>query len=120
MYYWLKRHLREIFDKRRVKWWGQQLSYGFDVRDTWGLNYTAAKWILPRLKMFKEVNICYPLDLTVEKWDEYLDSMIYSFQNFVDEQDDWDEWEKRQSIENNQKVQEGLELFGRYYRDLWW
>jgi hypothetical protein len=46
--------------------------------------------------------------------------MIYSFQNFVDEQDDWDEWEKRQSIENNQKVQEGLELFGRYYRDLWW
>lgn len=40
----------------RFKYLFQRLYRGFDDRDTWSLDYSLYRWLLPRLKRFKEVN----------------------------------------------------------------
>ena len=118
MYYWLVRHLREIFDKRRPKWIYQRIRYGFDVRDTWSLRNTTAAWLLPRLKMFKQVNIAYPMDMTPEEWDGILDKMIYACDMVANK--DERTMEKSYTLEEWEKIQEGLNLLGEHFLSLWW
>lgn len=59
-------------------------------RETWALDCTIAKFVLPRLKKFKDVSLTYPgIDEadTPEKWDAILDKMILAFEYVVE--DDW-------------------------------
>ena len=82
---------------------------GFDKSECWNLDITIAKFILPRLKHFRETTISYPsTDIGLDGWHEILDKMIYSF----------DEILKDDSTEHDKK-QEGLELFAKYYVNLW-
>ena len=82
---------------------------GFDKSECWNLYITIAKFILPRLKYFRETTISYPdNDKGMDGWHEILDKMIYSF----------DEILKDDSTDQD-KIQEGLELFAKYYTDLW-
>ena len=82
---------------------------GFDKSECWNLDITIAKFILPRLKYFKENTISYPqVDIGLDGWHEILDKMIYSF----------DEILKDDSTDQD-KIQEGLELFAKYYVNLW-
>ena len=78
----------------------------------------------------------YGVGLT--KWEEVLNKMIWSFEQakdgYVGEEDffainedvDSEDIENRYDIDNEglndyyQKIDEGLSLFGRYYRSLWW
>ena len=105
------------------RWWRyvwQRRMKGFDDSETWNLDYKCAVWLLPRLKRFKELNIGCPPDLTPEKWDQYLDDMIYSLENIVNE-DQWDIVENlKERKKLNKKVQHGLELLGKYFLHLWW
>lgn len=103
----------------------QRLERGFDDTELWNLDYTFAKFVLPRLKRFKEVNQGYPASITYEVWDEYLDKMIYAFENidYDDKSYDGVEWfdmsqEARDVVV--EKVNEGLDLFRRHYFSLWW
>ncbi len=77
------------------------------------LYYDLAQIILPALIEFKEKSISWPGSLeSPQEWDEILDKMIYSF-TFICKDEftaDDKEWEK---------IQEGVELFGKWYRDLW-
>ena len=44
-------------DDHRIPYWKkQQEEYGFDERETWGLDYTFYLWLYNRLKMYDEVN----------------------------------------------------------------
>lgn len=70
--------------------------------------------ILPRLRRFKEVNIGYPGSLTPEAWDEILDKMIAAFAFGASEE----RWNADQA--EYDKHREGLELFAKYFWDLWW
>ena len=82
---------------------------GFDKSECWNLDITIAKFILPRLKYFRETTISYPqADMGLDGWHEILDKMIYSF----------DEILKDDSTDQD-KIQEGLELFAKYYMNLW-
>ena len=82
---------------------------GFDKSECWNLDITIAKFILPRLKYFRETTISYPdNDKGMDGWHEILDKMIYSF----------DEILKDDSTDQD-KIQEGLELFAKYYVNLW-
>ena len=106
--------------KRSIRFFFQRIFRGWDDSETWSLDYPIAKFILPRLKRFKELNDAFPLDTTPESWDEELDEMIWCF-NFMITQRDWgrvgadfgtkEEWERSQK---------GLELFAKRYFDLWW
>ena len=82
---------------------------GFDKSECWNLDITIAKFILPRLKYFRETTISYPQnDMGLDGWHEILDKMIYSFDEILkDDPTDQD------------KIQEGLELFAKYYINLW-
>lgn len=82
-------------------------------KDTWNLDYYIAKFILPRLKLFKKVVMGFPCDLkSINEWYDILDKMIAAFMILsTDEINTQDE----QKI-----VNEGLDLFRKYYQDLWW
>ena len=82
-------------------------------QDTWNLDYYIAKFTLPRLKLFKKVTMGYPCDLkSINEWYNILDKMIASFEILAT--DEWD-------TQDEQKiVNEGLDLFRKYYQDLWW
>lgn len=102
--------------------------------------------VVPRLKLLKERNMGYPGGLTNEEWHDILGKMIWSFENNDNDPDpiysedydhryevieldnggtqykslnetgtiDWSPVEK-----HNARVQEGLDLFAKYYLNLW-
>jgi len=79
-----------------------------------------AKFILPRLKLFKELNCGNPCDFTEESWDEVLDKMIFAMQAIADGSWSYENEDIEEARAYWNRVQEGLELFGKYFRDLWW
>ena len=99
---------------RWLRFFWQRRRRGFDDSDTWSLDSTVSEFVLPRLRRFKEVNIGYPGSLTPEEWDLILDKMIAAFE-FGASEERWDD-----KGEGYSKHKEGLELFSRYFWDLWW
>lgn len=93
----------------------QRMERGFDDSETWSLDYTIAKFILPRLKRFKEVTNGYPGGLSEEEWDEILDKMIYAFDLKVNYDSDFD-WKDG----DQKKFDEGIKLFSEWFLHLWW
>jgi len=104
---------------RRIRLWFQFFRKGWDDSDTYGIDVTLAKIIIPRLKRFKELNNGFPCNLTEKTWDEILDKMIFAF-NKCAKQYDNNEGESTWSKEDKEIIEEGLELFGKYFQDLWW
>ena len=131
--------------KRQRKKWLKKHDKYVPYSDLWNLDITIAKFVLPRLKKFKKENIGYPgrkeMD-TPEKWDEVLDKMILAFEYVIS----WDDWwlddpkynyiraESKYDDEYVTKIRnsylaedkrrqvaigEGLELFAKWFRDLW-
>lgn len=101
--------------KRAVRYFFQRRSRGFDGSELWALDYTIAKFTIPRLKAFRDGKYSHPIDMTPEKWDECIGDMIYALEVCVREGDgvlgrDDADWER---------VNRGLELFGTRFRDLW-
>jgi len=90
----------------------QKLTRGFSDEVTWDLDYEIAKWVLPRLKRFKELCSGVPSNLTEQEWYGILDKMIVSFELIIRWEDEW-------PIENDVITREGLKLFGEYFRALW-
>lgn len=90
----------------------------FTNEELWNLDVTIAKFILPRLKRYKKSTRCHPAEITEKQWDTILDKMIFSFNFFATD--------KRWAIEifTNEKiwkkVDEGLELFAKWFGSLWW
>lgn len=123
----------------------QTIKYGFPDWHWYEFKSWHAEQVVPRLKKFRSNLHSYPGGLTEEKWAEYLDAMIWSFEHFDDiidleYSDDYDHRiEKRiqdgrvtytplnetgkvsfTKIEaHKERVQYGLKLFAEYYCDLW-
>lgn len=88
--------------------------------DTWSLDITIAEFIIPRLKLFKKVTDCYPNGLeSMEEWHSILDKMIKAF-TLISEQFDVKNCFDYKYKEENKTINEGLDLFRKYYRSLWW
>ena len=138
----------------------RKVSIRIDRWDTWNMDDTLAMIIAPILRQLKETKHGVPgtfihgenNDKTFEQgekeWDEILDKMIWSFEQY---QIDWEEqywlqkpeldledypedegkstipvrwkvegkcdWEGRQK--HWEKIQEGLDLFGKHFSSLW-
>ena len=97
-------------DKRWDDFKQQRLERGFDDSETWALDCTIAKFIEPRLRRFKEIKAGYPAIMSEEKWDDILDKMIYAFECI----------NKDTIFDNEDSVDEGLDLFRKYFFNLWW
>ena len=109
-------------DKRIKKYAKQRKQRGFDDTETWSLDQTVAKFVLPRLKRFKEVNNGFPALLKSDEWDAILDKMIDGFEcvlkrecwalEYTEDQKEWKKVDKR--------ARDGLRLFAKHFRELWW
>lgn len=91
----------------------QKRTRGFSDDDTWNLDVTIAKFILPRLIKFREKNNGYPYGMSESEYAQILDDMIYSFDAITKQ---WD----KDFVADNDRIQKGLDLFAKYYRALWW
>lgn len=100
------------------------LTNDFFFEECWNLDMTLSALILPRLIHFRD-NHCGTPGCVFEydekgnilneeegrqKWEEILDKMIWAFYLYIKE--DCNE-------ENNKQIDEGLELFAKYFYDLW-
>jgi hypothetical protein len=82
------------------------------------LDYKLAKKIIKPLKKFRESKpISYPANLnSLKEWYKILDKMIYAFESFISDDSPAD---FKRFLKTAQKQQEGFELFGKYFMDLW-
>ena len=83
----------------------------------WDLDLTIIKFILPRLKKFKKINInSYPDKCgNIENWHK----IIWSFQFALDVAEFNYSNEYRTDKKNWSKYNEGMDLFKEYLLDLW-
>lgn len=93
--------------------------------DVWNLDHSLAKIIYPALIEFKEKSVGFPgvidpLDAPDikedDRWSYIIDEMVWSFSIIADDEDvdiclESDDFRNR--------VDNGVRLFGKYYRDLW-
>jgi hypothetical protein len=100
-------------DSRQSLYKKQREERGFDDTETWALDATIAKFVLPRLKRFKELHICHPSSITMEEWDCIIQQMIDGFEEALLRDEKIVDWDY-------EKVNTGLKLFVEYYHDLWW
>ena len=101
----IKRYLLHIY---------QYWTRGFSDRITWNLDKEMAKFVLPRLKRYKEITPCHPSKLTEEEWNEKLDKMIRAFELILRD------YEHELTKEEFFEVQDGMLQFGWWYQHLWW
>lgn len=82
---------------------------GFEYDDLYNLDCSICELIAPRLKRFKELDPGCPCYMSFEEWQGILDKMIWAFENYRNN-DEADE----------NRVNEGLDLFHKYFQNLWY
>jgi hypothetical protein len=87
------------------------LRHGFKRSDTWGLDTACAKWLIPRLRYFKEHHAGNPPAISGDEWTEIIGKMIRAFE-LIATGDDWKEGDRA-------AIQTGLDLFREYFQNLW-
>lgn len=95
-------------DPRIPKYLKQQEERGFDDTELWNLDVTISKFVLPRLKAFKEYTLTGPVELSHDEWQDTLQKMIDAFEQISDV-----------TIGENEIITLGLSLFHRYFLRLW-
>ena len=99
---------------RRIKYFLQRLIRGFDDSETWELDDTFLKWLLPRLKRFNELNYGYPEDRgSFENWKNEINQKIIQLETILNS----DEWYSK-DYEN--EIEDFLNWFKNNIRHLWW
>ena len=107
-------------DERAKKYKEQRMTRGFDDSETWNLDITISKFLVPRLKAFNECNNGFPSRLTKKKWNKILEEMIEGFELYI-KKDDWVfEQDLNERNEKYAKVNKALKHFSKYFYDLWW
>ena len=102
-------------DDREIEFSKQRQLRGFDDSETWSLTDTICRFIIPRLKRFKEVNDAIPYPLSMEEWNSILSKMLLAFELMARE-DGTRMWNDKESKE----IEEGLDLFREWFLALWW
>lgn len=124
----------------------QQLRYGVADSECWSLDYTFTRYMLPRLKHFRNMKrYSYPSDITPEEWERILDEIIWAFDYMANEDTyiimphfdsdiekifdinrpktlereiEWRNYFDKMKSLQHRKV-EALKLFSKYYEALW-
>lgn len=98
-------------NKRQRKKYLKNKGMWFSVYELMDLDLSITEYVLPRLKAFKKHTIGHPAMMTEEEWNIILDKMINAF-----------EWQSRFNCsldEEPDDVREGMGLFIKWYRSLW-
>lgn len=91
----------------------QRINRGFDDSELWNLDTTIIKFILPRLKAFKDYTKSIPYDLKSEtEWKDILDQIILGFELYL-------ESNIADLNDSESKIDEAFKLFFKYFKSLW-
>lgn len=126
---------------RRCYGW---VRYGFPEEDAWDFYTHCSEWVLPRLRHLRCNLNGHPQDMTIEQWEEILDTMIYAFEFVLCEHDiltekcypkdyDWGFKSNENGIiwndnrepdytyyeECEKRYKLGMKLFSEHFRSLW-
>ena len=109
--------LTEKTDDREEEFSKQRIDHGFDESETWSLDHTIARFILPRIKEFWRIEQKVTMMKSQEEL-EYKESMpkiIRAFELIVRDNDSriWNEQEEKE-------YEEGIDLFAKYLLWMWW
>ena len=145
LYYKAKNKFTDVFHRNTIKFWWQRKTRGFDDSDLWSLDNTIMKFVLPRLKAFrdkgthgfpvamyeeldptfnwpdfdseKEQELC---DKAAAKWDEIINEMVWAIEQYV-ENDGlfWNETTKSIDKELEARYEKGMAYFHKYFHGLW-
>lgn len=86
--------LNDYFQKEKL-YKEQRKSLGCDQTEMWSLDYSVSKYIVPRLRLFKEfteqnkMHAEAPYEFTEEQWIDVLNKMLYSFEQKISTEDDY-------------------------------
>ncbi len=111
-----------LTDDRVTEWVKQHDELGFDEREIWSLQTRISNYILPRLKLYREISVGRPGNVpTIEKWHNILDKMIKAFEisSLIFEHRS-DPNYNINCEEGYNIYKEGMELFKEYFLDLWY
>ena len=100
---------------RRIKFFWQRRTRGFDDSETWDLDDTFLKWFLPRFERFNELNNGYPEDRgSFENWKNEINQRIIQLKAILDGDNNWytEGYEK--------EIDDFLNWFKDNIRHLWW
>lgn len=95
----------------------QRAERGWDDGDTFSLDCTVAKFMLPRLQRYRELTngFSHPMHLSGEEWDTILAKIEFSLTRTITDmegsvvpKEEWDAW------------REGYTLLGTWFTNLWW
>jgi len=104
-------------DSRLKSFKKQRLKRGFDETELWNLNYTIAKFIYPRLKVFVE-STPVSLDDDARK---ALNEMVWAFETLSDyEKMNGLVGDKKERVALNKRLDKAFYLFADYFGSLWW
>ena len=99
--------------------------YGAGCCDTYNLDTYLARKILPALKEFRKHKAGYPVEFSsFEEWDKAMGEMIWAFEYFLEgkeacmnmKQENWIDI----ALTDAERETRGFELFGKYFRSLWY
>lgn len=98
----------------RIKWAFQRMFRGYDDRAYWGLDTYIAGIVIPTLKYIKEKKNGIPYIKEVEnfdekEWDKILDKIMLAMTYILNDE----------GYKYDDKIEEGLKLFGEYFQRLW-
>jgi hypothetical protein len=136
---WIANVCESVYVRRARK-----IKVNIDKWDTWNLDHTLALIIVPCLRQLKETKHGVPCNLSNDDvpnalkcpedkmvrygdyleislpysqimWEWILDEMIWSFEYIIYDANDAKIWNQ----EDQNRVDNGLRLFGKYYQNLW-
>ena len=114
--YWWKHHLRLSTYVNPFKWFFQRGLRGYSECDHWSLdNYLND--IIPGLVRDLKTHLhSFPYGMTVPEWEGILEEIASGFEagNLID-----DCFDPKKEKELLAKFDRGMELFVKYYRNLW-
>lgn len=93
-------------DVRRIQFRKQRKERGFDDTELYSLKRTIILFTLPRLKAFIPFTKSHPFYLTEDEWTKILTKMVDGLERYLIDPDD-------------EIAREGLDLFYKYFEDLW-
>ena len=103
-------------DKRALLFWWQRRTRGWDDSETWSLDYELVKWLLPRLKRFRELEIGHPVVKDDNEWERDLDKMIEGLEWYIDKKNFTFGGNKKE----RKKAIKKLHLIIDNLQNLWW
>lgn len=102
----------KVDDKRQVMWEAQRFNRGYDDTEMWCLTSAIARFILPRLKDFKEN---YSLARADSEVYQAMEKMIAAFELVVADGPDY----RFENTNDGKVFAEGWKAFHDYYLALW-